>query len=37
MLVKDNYIVWMKGNRLIGTVHKIIDEEQGKIPEGTGA
>jgi hypothetical protein len=29
--------VWMKENRLIGTVHKIIDQEQGETPEGTGA
>jgi ribulose 1,5-bisphosphate carboxylase large subunit-like protein len=26
-------MVWMKGNRLIGTAHKIIDQEQGKAPE----
>jgi hypothetical protein len=29
--------VWMKENRLVGTVHKIINQEQGKVPEGTGA
>jgi hypothetical protein len=29
--------VWMKENRLIGTVHKTIDQEQGDPPEGTGA
>jgi hypothetical protein len=29
--------VFMKGNRLIGTVRKIIDQEQGKAPEETGA
>jgi hypothetical protein len=28
--------VWMKENRLIGTVHKIINREQGEGPEGTG-
>jgi hypothetical protein len=27
--------VFMKGNRLIGTVHKISDQEQGKTPEET--
>jgi hypothetical protein len=25
--------VWMDGNRLIGTAHKIVDQEQGKAPE----
>jgi hypothetical protein len=29
--------IWTKGNRLIGTAHRIIDQEQGKAPEGTGA
>jgi hypothetical protein len=28
--------VFMKGNRLVGTVNKIIDKEQGKAPEENG-
>jgi hypothetical protein len=28
--------IWMKGNRLVGTMHKISEQEQGKAPEGTG-
>jgi hypothetical protein len=27
--------IWTKGHRLIGTAHKIVDQEQGKAPEGT--
>jgi hypothetical protein len=29
--------VWMKEHRLVGTVHRIIDQGQGKTPEETGA
>jgi hypothetical protein len=29
--------VWMKGNRLIGTAHKIIDKEAGGTPPPEGA